>query len=81
LKGADIPLAGRLMALADVYDAITSSRVYKRAFSHQEAKRYILNESGRLFDPEVVNAFIATEEEFMHIANTFADNNRQGQNH
>ncbi|SPP99920.1 Metal-dependent phosphohydrolase, HD subdomain:CHASE2 [Candidatus Sulfobium mesophilum] len=81
LKGADIPLAGRLMALADVYDAITSSRVYKRAFPHQEAKRYILNESGRLFDPEVVNAFIAREEEFMHIANTFADNNRQGENH
>ncbi len=81
LKGAEIPLAGRLMALADVYDAITSTRVYKRAFSHQEAKRHILNESGRLFDPEVVNAFIAREEEFMHIAKTFTDDNREGENH
>jgi HD-GYP domain-containing protein (c-di-GMP phosphodiesterase class II) len=73
LSGADIPLAGRLMALADVYDALTSSRVYKRAFSHQEAKQYILNESGRMFDPEVVDAFMAREEEFIHIAKEFAD--------
>jgi response regulator RpfG family c-di-GMP phosphodiesterase len=77
LSGTDIPLAGRLMALADVYDALISSR---RAFSHQEAKEYILNESGRMFDPEVVKAFIAREEEFMHIAEAFADDDRQGNN-
>jgi HD-GYP domain-containing protein (c-di-GMP phosphodiesterase class II) len=81
LSGADIPLAGRLMALADVYDALISSRAYKQAFSHQEAKQYILNESGRMFDPEVVNAFIAREEEFMRIAEAFADDDWQGNNH
>src|SRR6185369_9166833 len=68
LSGTDIPLAGRLMALADVYDALVCRRVYKRIFSHEEAREIILNESGRHFDPDVVASFVAKEEEFISIS-------------
>jgi CHASE2 domain-containing sensor protein len=73
LKGTDIPLAGRLMALADVYDALVSRRVYKRDYSHEEAKVVILGENGQYFDPDVVAAFEAKNEEFIHIAKKFTD--------
>lgn len=73
LKGTDIPLAGRLMALADVYDALVSRRVYKRDYSHEEAKEIILGEAGQYFDPDVIAAFVAKNEEFIHIAKKFAD--------
>lgn len=73
LSGTDIPLAGRLMALADVYDALVSKRVYKRSFSHAEAQEYIIKESGKHFDPEVIAAFEAENEEFIRIARKFAD--------
>ena len=68
LKKEEIPLSGRLMALADVYDALTTKRVYKPAFSHEEAKLIILQDKGKHFDPEVVDAFLAIEEEFKAIA-------------
>ncbi|WCE28336.1 HD-GYP domain-containing protein [Vibrio sp. SCSIO 43137] len=74
LSGTDIPLSGRLMALADVYDALISKRVYKPAFSHEKAKAIILEGSGSHFDPEVVEAFVAIEDEFVRIAATFKDN-------
>ncbi|KAB0670116.1 CHASE2 domain-containing protein [Oryzomonas sagensis] len=73
LSGTDIPLAGRLMALADVYDALVSRRVYKRDFSHEEAKEWILARSGSHFDPEVVGAFVAQSGEFIRIARELAD--------
>jgi len=73
LRGTEIPLAGRLMALADVYDALVFKRIYKRGFSHAEAQETILAESGRHFDPEVIAAFMASNEEFISISRIFAD--------
>ncbi len=73
LKGNDIPLAGRLMALADVYDALISKRVYKPAFSHEKAVRIITSEKGRHFDPELVDVFLSCEGQFNEIAVTYAD--------
>ena len=68
LKGEDIPLAGRLMALADVYDAIVSKRFYKPAFTHQEALDFIQQESGGHFDPEMVVSFLTLEKAFETIS-------------
>ncbi len=73
LSGPAIPLSGRLMALADVYDALISRRVYKCAFSHQETRDIILEGRGRHFDPEVVDAFLAVEDEFVAIATNYTD--------
>ncbi|UAB69039.1 HD domain-containing protein [Vibrio sp. SCSIO 43132] len=73
LSGEGIPLSGRLMALADVYDALITKRVYKPAFSHEKAKGIILEGKGKHFDPEVVDAFLAIEEEFMAIAAQYKD--------
>jgi PAS domain S-box-containing protein len=67
LKGEDIPKSARIVALADVYDALTSERRYKRAFSHEEAKAVILAERGGQFDPVVVDAFLEVEDEFCRI--------------
>ena len=64
IAGADIPLSGRLMALADVYDALISRRVYKEAFPHAKSREIILAGRGTHFDPAVVDAFLAEEEEF-----------------
>ena len=75
LKGDDIPLSGRLMAVADVYDALISKRVYKPAFSHEKARDIILEGKGNHFDPEVVDAFVALETEFKAIAAQFSDEN------
>ncbi len=64
LKGEAIPLAARIVSLVDVYDALTSERPYKKAYSHEEACRVILSESGHLFDPVVVAAFLRREQDF-----------------
>jgi putative two-component system response regulator len=64
LKGNSIPLLGRIMAIADVYDALTSVRPYKKAFSHEEAVRIITEGSGSQFDPLLVEAFISAAEQF-----------------
>ena len=58
LKGEDIPLEARVMALADVYDALISERVYKKAFSVEKAKEIILDGSGTQFDPCLVPLFL-----------------------
>ncbi|MEM9602332.1 MAG: HD domain-containing phosphohydrolase [Pseudomonadota bacterium] len=68
LAGEDIPLCGRLMAVADVYDALISERVYKPAFDHAKARYIIVEGSGTQFDPAVVSAFVACEAEFNRIA-------------
>ncbi len=73
LRGEAIPLAGRLMALADVYDALISKRVYKDAMPHTQAREMILQGRGRHFDPDVVDAFIAVEQEFIDIAHRHND--------
>lgn len=64
LVGEDIPLAARIMAVADVYDALRSKRIYKEAFSHKKSVKIILDGSGKHFDPDVVNAFAELESEF-----------------
>lgn len=61
-----------MVALADVYDALTTERVYKKAMSHLEAKATIVAGSGTQFDPEVVAAFLARESEFQRIAESQA---------
>jgi putative two-component system response regulator len=68
LAGEAIPLSARLMALADVYDAITSRRVYKPACSFVEARQIIEQERGQHFDPDVVDAFLDTTDEFLAIS-------------
>jgi putative two-component system response regulator len=73
LRGEAIPLCGRVVALADVYDALTSKRVYKDAFSHSIAKAIITKDSGTHFAPLVVEAFLATEPLFMEIRARYRD--------
>ena len=73
LKGESIPLAARLMALADVYDALISRRVYKEGMSHEEAVALIREGSGKHFDPDLVSAFLEIHEEFRAIAQRFLD--------
>jgi len=73
LKGDEIPISGRLMAIADVYDALVSKRVYKPPFPHRKAVSIILEGKGRHFDPDMVDAFSAVETEFRKIALEFAD--------
>ncbi len=73
LQGDDIPVAGRLMALADVYDALISKRVYKEAFKHEQAVAEIIKALGSHFDPDVVDAFNALQDQFWVIAQKFSD--------
>lgn len=73
LKGEDIPLSGRIMALADVYDALRSRRVYKDAFPHEKCKEIIRKERGAHFDPTVVDAFLKHEMAFLKISEEQAD--------
>jgi putative two-component system response regulator len=68
LKGDKIPLSARIMALADVYDALISKRVYKEAWSHEATGEVIIKDSGRHFDPDVVDAFLKLKDEFLKIS-------------
>ncbi len=77
LKGEEIPLAGRIVALADAYDAITNKRVYKEALSHNAAHNYIVENSGKHFDPDVVKAFLAGEVSFVKIHEQYCDEKLQ----
>ncbi len=74
LAGGKIPLSARIMALADVFDALTSKRVYKDAFDPDLAKKIILEEDGRHFDPSIVQAFRDCWKIFMEISEAFKDN-------
>lgn len=67
IAGNDIPLSARIVSVADVYDALTTKRVYKDAFSHEKAKQIITEDSGTAFDPTIVEAFLAREEDFIRI--------------
>jgi putative two-component system response regulator len=73
LRGVAIPLAARIVAVADVYDAITTKRVYKEAMSHDRAVAIILQGAGTQFDPAVVNAFTKRESDFHRLARELAD--------
>ncbi len=73
LRGEQIPICARLMAVADVYDALISRRVYKTAFAEAEAVAAIRAGSGSHFDPEVVEAFLRVQGEFGAIAKRYAD--------
>ena len=73
LQGSEIPISGRLMAVADVYDALISKRVYKPAIPHDKAIHIIRNGSGKHFDPKIVKALDRIEEEIMDIAARYGD--------
>jgi len=73
LEGDDIPISARLMALADVYDALISKRIYKKPFTHAEAVAHIVQGRGTHFDPDVTDAFLAIQDEFHQIAERFSD--------
>lgn len=75
LASERIPLSARLMALADVYDALTSKRVYKDSFSHERACLEIQQNSGKHFDPLIVDAFLTTEKQFKEISERYANEN------
>ncbi|MDR1165436.1 MAG: response regulator [Deltaproteobacteria bacterium] len=69
LRGENIPLCGRIMAVADVYDAIVEDRVYRKAMTHDEAKNIILESAGQQFDPCVVDAFATCHGQFAAVSN------------
>lgn len=73
LVGEDIPLYGRIVAVADVFDALTSARPYKRAWSIEEATQLLRDGSGKHFDPACVDAFFSEFDEILSIKNTFLD--------
>ena len=73
LKGPQIPVSARIIALADVYDALISKKVYKDGVPHDSAVGIIFSERGAHFDPDVVDAFMAVHEKFADIAQHHAD--------
>jgi putative two-component system response regulator len=73
LSGRNIPLCGRIVAVADVYDALTSKRVYKEAYGHDLAKSMIRDGRGTHFDPAVVDAFLRREQDFLRLKEALAE--------
>lgn len=73
LSGEEIPLEGRLVAVADVFDALTSARPYKRPWTNEEAADFIKSEAGRHFDPEVVKAFLESLPDLLAIQSRYKD--------
>jgi putative two-component system response regulator len=68
LSGTDIPLSARIMAVADVYDAMRSNRCYRPALSHEKSRDVIFDGRGSHFDPDVVDAFRGLETTFKHVS-------------
>ena len=73
LAGQDIPLSGRIMAVADIYDALISRRCYKQAFAHELATSLMRKARGTTFDPVVLDAFFSIEDTIKEIASRFCD--------
>jgi putative two-component system response regulator len=73
LKGCKIPMVGRITALADVFDALTSDRPYKKAFSIEKSNQIISQERGKHFDPDVVDAFFEVQDAILKIKETFQE--------
>ena len=76
VAGDAIPISARLMAVADVYDALISRRVYKEGMSHEKAVQIIVASKGSHFDPDMVDAFMGLQDEFRAIAARFADSDQ-----
>ncbi|MFA7268581.1 MAG: two-component system response regulator [Sterolibacterium sp.] len=76
LSGEAIPISARLMALADVYDALISRRVYKTGMPHEQAVEIIIDSKGSHFDADIVDAFLEIQDEFRAIAARYADSDR-----
>jgi putative two-component system response regulator len=77
LSGNAIPISARLMAVADVYDAIISQRVYKLGMSHAEAVEIIVEGSGTHFDPDIIDGFLKVRDEFQKIAARYSDSDEE----
>ena len=77
LRGREIPLCARIVSLADTFDALTSTRCYKRAVSLDEAFRVIDNESGKQFDPELVMEFLKLKKPIADIFNSYSDTSNE----
>ena len=73
LKGKEIPIEGRIVAIADVYDALISKRPYKKSWSNEEAFTYIEEEAGKSFDPELVNYFLLLKEKVVSYQESHQD--------
>lgn len=73
LRGEDIPMPARIMAVADVYDALTSERCYKAAFSHEKARSILEEGAGSHFDPKLIEAFHRREVAWLEVKNRFRD--------
>ena len=72
LQGKAIPLSARIVAMADVYDALVSRRCYKEPIPHEKAREMIVGESGRHFDPDLVQAFLRIEKDLIRVAREFS---------
>jgi len=81
LRGEEIPLAARIVSLADVYDALTTQRRYREACTHEEAIQAIVNGRGTQFDPEIVDALLQVEKEFHRIHEQLSASYRPSSNH
>lgn len=68
LAGEEIPLSGRIVSVADVYDALITDRIYRKAMSHKDACSLILSGKGNQFDPQIIEAFIAVEDKIYEVA-------------
>jgi putative two-component system response regulator len=73
LAGEEIPLCARIVSVADVYDALTSHRVYRQALSHNEAVRIVVERSSSQFDPRIVAAFVDVADDFSRVCRELAD--------
>ncbi|MDC7222535.1 MAG: HD domain-containing protein, partial [Spirochaetales bacterium] len=73
LKGKEIPLFARIVAIADVYDALISHRVYKEAWKEEDVIRSLLEQKGRQFDPELVDIFMDIQPTIRHIQERYPD--------
>jgi putative two-component system response regulator len=77
LEGTKIPIAGRIAAIADVFDALTSKRPYRKPFSVEESLDIIREGRGSHFDPDVVDAFFAIQDEILNIKKLYGEENQQ----
>ncbi len=73
MKGSEIPLFGRICAVADVFDALTSVRPYKKAWTFEDARALLREGSGAHFDPEAVRVFLEAADEVVAISQRFRD--------
>ena len=73
LAGEDIPLVGRIIAIADVFDALTSKRPYKQAWSVEDAMNHLKSEAGEHFDPHLVALFLDLKPKLLKIKTRYAD--------